>query len=203
MRRPTPRQDPRPRRLARNLVPPQEPQRRPQGRRGSARRPLGHTEPNGFDQVGCVYTAQGFEYGWSGVIIGPDLVWRNGHFTTIRDSNKASAFRNRNRETVNAAPATYFAKAASVTADTASGLSATPPTRSLQSSLTSASTKRQTPHPTRGLKDCKRDRRPTGAAELDRELTESECSPLLPGGQFHPRRAAQRRCNRIRGDRIQ
>ncbi len=24
----------------------------------------------------CVYTAQGFEYDWSGVIMGPDLVWR-------------------------------------------------------------------------------------------------------------------------------
>ena len=30
----------------------------------------------GFGQVGCVYTAQGFEYDWSGVIMGPDLVWR-------------------------------------------------------------------------------------------------------------------------------
>jgi hypothetical protein len=52
-------------------------------------------EPNGFDQVGCVYTAQGFEYDWSGVILGPDLVWRNGRFTTIRDANKDPAFRNR------------------------------------------------------------------------------------------------------------
>ncbi len=53
------------------------------------------TDPNGFDQVGCVYTAQGFEYDWSGVILGPDLVWRDGHFTTIRDANKDPAFRNR------------------------------------------------------------------------------------------------------------
>ena len=34
------------------------------------------TEPAGFGQVGCVYTAQGFEYDWNGVILGPDLVWR-------------------------------------------------------------------------------------------------------------------------------
>ncbi|GAA0931982.1 DUF2075 domain-containing protein [Kribbella koreensis] len=53
------------------------------------------SEPNGFGQVGCVYTAQGFEYDWSGVILGPDLVWRNGRFTTIRDANKDPAFRNR------------------------------------------------------------------------------------------------------------
>ncbi len=26
--------------------------------------------------MGCVYTAQGFEYDWSGVILGGDLVWR-------------------------------------------------------------------------------------------------------------------------------
>ncbi|HEU4948233.1 MAG TPA: DUF2075 domain-containing protein, partial [Kribbella sp.] len=49
----------------------------------------------GYDQVGCVYTAQGFEYDWSGVILGPDLVWRDGRFVTNRDANKDPAFRNR------------------------------------------------------------------------------------------------------------
>ncbi|ONH59046.1 ATP-binding protein [Frankia sp. CcI49] len=34
------------------------------------------TDPAGFGQVGCIYTAQGFEYDWNGVIFGPDLVWR-------------------------------------------------------------------------------------------------------------------------------
>jgi hypothetical protein len=34
------------------------------------------SDPAGFGQVGCVYTAQGFEYDWSGVILGEDLVWR-------------------------------------------------------------------------------------------------------------------------------
>jgi hypothetical protein len=53
------------------------------------------TDPSGFSQVGCVYTAQGFEYDWSGVILGPDLIWRNGRFTTNRDANKDPAFRNR------------------------------------------------------------------------------------------------------------
>jgi hypothetical protein len=36
------------------------------------------TDPKGFSQVGCIYTAQGFEYDWNGVIFGPDLVWRAG-----------------------------------------------------------------------------------------------------------------------------
>lgn len=40
------------------------------------------TDPNGFGQVGCVYTAQGFEYDWNGVILGPDLVWRQGFWVT-------------------------------------------------------------------------------------------------------------------------
>ncbi|MFI6512156.1 DUF2075 domain-containing protein [Streptosporangium sp. NPDC050855] len=36
------------------------------------------THPGGRDQIGCIYTAQGFEYAWAGVIFGPDLVWRDG-----------------------------------------------------------------------------------------------------------------------------
>lgn len=34
------------------------------------------TDPAGIDQVGCVYTAQGFEFDYVGVIFGRDLVWR-------------------------------------------------------------------------------------------------------------------------------
>lgn len=34
------------------------------------------TDPAGFGQVGCIYTAQGFEYDWNGVILADDLVWR-------------------------------------------------------------------------------------------------------------------------------
>ncbi|UYP20211.1 DUF2075 domain-containing protein [Rhodococcus sp. Z13] len=55
------------------------------------------TEDGGFGQIGCVYTAQGFEYDWNGVIIGPDLVWRNGRFVTIREANRDPDFRNRTR----------------------------------------------------------------------------------------------------------
>lgn len=43
---------------------------------GAPGTPFWATEPAGFDQVGCVYTAQGFEYDYAGVIMGPDLVWR-------------------------------------------------------------------------------------------------------------------------------
>jgi DUF2075 family protein len=57
--------------------------------------PFWATDPAGFGQVGCIYTAQGFEYEWSGVIIGPDLVARNGRLITNRDEFKDPNFRSR------------------------------------------------------------------------------------------------------------
>ena len=53
------------------------------------------TMPGGFDQVGCVYTAQGFEYDWSGVIIGPDLIARDGRTVAVREANKDPEFKKR------------------------------------------------------------------------------------------------------------
>lgn len=55
------------------------------------------TDPAGFGQVGCVYTAQGFEYDWNGVIFGPDLVWRTDHWETVRSANRDPDFRNTNK----------------------------------------------------------------------------------------------------------
>ena len=51
------------------------------------------TDPAGFGQVGCVYTAQGFEYDWNGVIIGPDLVWRDDRWLAQRSGSKDPDFR--------------------------------------------------------------------------------------------------------------
>ncbi|WP_328512139.1 DUF2075 domain-containing protein [Streptomyces sp. NBC_00376] len=51
------------------------------------------TDPAGFGQVGCVYTAQGFEYDWSGVILGPDLVWREDRWVTDRTASKDPIFK--------------------------------------------------------------------------------------------------------------
>ena len=53
------------------------------------------SDDGGFEQVGCVYTAQGFEYDWNGVLLGPDLVWRTDRWLTIRGANKDPDFRNR------------------------------------------------------------------------------------------------------------
>jgi uncharacterized protein len=43
----------------------------------------------GIDQVGCVYTAQGFEFDYVGVVFGPDLVYRpmNGGWVGQRDQS--------------------------------------------------------------------------------------------------------------------
>ncbi len=51
------------------------------------------TDPAGFGQVGCIYTAQGFEYDWNGVIIGPDLVWRTDRWVARRSESRDPAFR--------------------------------------------------------------------------------------------------------------
>ncbi len=55
------------------------------------------TADGGFEQVGCVYTAQGFEYDWNGVIFGPDFVWRTDRWVTRRECNKDPDFRNRTK----------------------------------------------------------------------------------------------------------
>ncbi|HKP74816.1 MAG TPA: DUF2075 domain-containing protein [Longimicrobiaceae bacterium] len=42
---------------------------------GIPKETLWATDPAGIDQVGCVYTAQGFEWDYVGVIVGPDLTY--------------------------------------------------------------------------------------------------------------------------------
>lgn len=58
-------------------------------------RSLWATQDGGFGQVGCVYTAQGFEYDWSGVILGPDLVWRDHGFVSDVSASRDGAFKGR------------------------------------------------------------------------------------------------------------
>jgi hypothetical protein len=63
---------------------------------GAPARSLWATEEGGFGQVGCVYTAQGFEYDWSGVILGPDLIWREGRFVPDVTASRDPAFKGKN-----------------------------------------------------------------------------------------------------------
>jgi hypothetical protein len=55
------------------------------------------TDSAGFGQVGCVYTAQGFEYDYAGVILGSDLVWRGDHWVPQREANRDPDFKNRTK----------------------------------------------------------------------------------------------------------
>jgi DUF2075 family protein len=55
------------------------------------------TDPAGFGQVGCIYTAQGFEYDWNGVILGADLVWRADRWIVDRSASKDPDFKNINK----------------------------------------------------------------------------------------------------------
>lgn len=62
--------------------------------RGSPEPPERHpytiwaTQPEGFDQVGCIYSAQGFEFDYVGVIWGADLKWNQGHNSWAIDLRK-------------------------------------------------------------------------------------------------------------------
>ena len=47
------------------------------------------SDPNGINQVGCVYTAQGFEFDYVGVIWGRDLTWDPATNDWIGDSSES------------------------------------------------------------------------------------------------------------------
>ena len=49
------------------------------------------TQPSGFDEVGCIYSAQGFEFDYCGIIIGDDLVWRDGVWVAQKTASQDSA----------------------------------------------------------------------------------------------------------------
>jgi uncharacterized protein len=55
------------------------------------------SDERGFGQVGCVYTTQGSEYEWNGVLLGPDLVWRTDRWVAVRSANRDLDFRSTKR----------------------------------------------------------------------------------------------------------
>ncbi|MFD8690723.1 DNA/RNA helicase domain-containing protein [Streptomyces sp. NPDC059651] len=57
------------------------------------------TDPDGFGQVGCIYTAQGFEYDWNGVILGDDFLWRQGRWVSNRKANRDPALSSTDSDT--------------------------------------------------------------------------------------------------------
>jgi DUF2075 family protein len=53
--------------------------------RGIPKAPLWAYDPGGVDQVGCIYTAQGFEFDYVGVIFGLDLRYDFDHQSWVGD----------------------------------------------------------------------------------------------------------------------
>lgn len=47
------------------------------------------TDPNGINQIGCVYTAQGFEFDYVGVIIGKDLIYNLENAAWVGNPNES------------------------------------------------------------------------------------------------------------------
>ncbi|MDX2701566.1 DUF2075 domain-containing protein [Streptomyces sp. PA03-6a] len=47
--------------------------------------------PAGLDQIGCVYTAQGLEWDWCGVVMGDDMVRRDGRWVFQRGKERKEA----------------------------------------------------------------------------------------------------------------
>lgn len=51
--------------------------------------PLWAYDPNGINQIGCVYTAQGFEFDYVGVILGKDLIYNLDKSQWVADASKS------------------------------------------------------------------------------------------------------------------
>lgn len=65
------------------------------------------SDRNGINQVGCVYTAQGFEFDYVGVIFGRDLVY-NGEWRGDRKASQDPVVKKaREEEFVNLVKQTY------------------------------------------------------------------------------------------------
>ena len=49
-------------------------------------------DPESFDQVGCIHTCQGLEFDYVGVIIGKDLLYRDGQVITCKENRAKTDF---------------------------------------------------------------------------------------------------------------
>jgi DUF2075 family protein len=63
------------------------------GVNGAPSSALWAVDPAGSGQIGNIYTTQGFEFGWTGVILGPDLVWRDDCWVANREASRDPAVR--------------------------------------------------------------------------------------------------------------
>ena len=56
------------------------------------------TDPGGAAQIGCIYTAQGFEFGYAGVIWGEDHVIRSGVWVRQKSASRDNVVKTRSGE---------------------------------------------------------------------------------------------------------
>ena len=76
--------------------------------RGIPKAPLWAYDSNGFAQVGCVYTAQGFEFDYIGVIFGNDLVYRHGTgWVALKENSKDPTVRRAKEKFIDLVKNTY------------------------------------------------------------------------------------------------
>jgi DUF2075 family protein len=54
----------------------------------------------GETQIGCIYSAQGFEFDRVGLIWGPDLVWRSSQWVAQREYSKDKPVKAKNADTL-------------------------------------------------------------------------------------------------------
>ena len=60
----------------------------------------GQVPEAGENQIGCIYSAQGFEFDSVGVIWGPDLVWRDDRWVAQKDKSKDSPVKSAKSDTL-------------------------------------------------------------------------------------------------------
>ncbi|MCO6010045.1 DUF2075 domain-containing protein [Actinoallomurus purpureus] len=46
------------------------------------------THPGGFEQIGCVYSAQSFDWDYAGVIMGGDYTWSGDHWKAVNNADR-------------------------------------------------------------------------------------------------------------------
>ncbi|WP_344891433.1 DNA/RNA helicase domain-containing protein, partial [Nonomuraea antimicrobica] len=60
-------------------------------------RTLWATDPRGFEQIGCIYTAQSFDWDYAGVIMGYDYTWADDHWKSVNNKHRPTWGPNRHR----------------------------------------------------------------------------------------------------------
>ncbi|MEU4235329.1 DNA/RNA helicase domain-containing protein, partial [Nonomuraea sp. NPDC026600] len=59
-------------------------------RRNIPDRTLWATDPNGFEQIGCIYTAQSFDWDYAGIIMGYDYTWAGDKWVSANNKDRAT-----------------------------------------------------------------------------------------------------------------